>query len=337
LCNLKQALHAKIFGLQGLFLRGNDMKKYILLGTLIVFLSIGSNLFADPPVCPPFEGFYIETVTDVTVFGDLSETENFEWRWNNDWCQDATNDAMDGLDPDESVARITYSEEFDSFNRLGGSVDSENYSRGDPISEEPTTFTKTFVADSHVLNGDNNVTVEKDIGYQSDGGAGSQAALKEVVSVEIVSAGGALQGATPLFAGVLALCPWATSLDTDWSATNMGVAMGGRFHVPSQLANGDPGYITFASDTGANATEDITVHYDVTADGKGVIETEMIARLWEGSAPATADTPVPALNSVATYEEYIKANGVFAFHKSMSYRPEFQAPSITPVDLTILE
>jgi len=312
------------------------MKKYILLGTLIVFLSIGSNLFADPPVCPPFEGFYIETVTDVTVYGDLSESEDFEWKWNNDACMNATNDIGDNaLDAQESVGRITYSEEFDSFNGLGGSVDSENYSRGDPISEEPTTFTKTFVADSHVLNGDNNVTVEKDIGYQSDGLAGSHADLTEVVSVEVVSAGGALQGATPLFAGVLALCPWATGLDTDWSATNMGVAMGGRFHIPSQLANGDPGYITFASNTGANATEDITVHYDVTADGKGVIETEMIARLWEGSSSGT--TAATPLNSRATYEEYIKADGVFAFHKSMSYRPEFQAPSITPVDLTILE
>jgi len=77
------------------------------------------------------------------------------------------------------------------------------------------------------------------------------------------------------------------------------------------------------------------VHYDVTADGKGVIETEMIARLWEGSSSGT--TVATPLNSRATYEEYIKADGVFAFHKSMSYRPEFQAPSITPVDLTILE
>ena len=314
------------------------MKKYILLGTLIVFLSIGSNLFADPPVCPPFEGFYIETVTDVTVYGDLAEDEDFEWRWNNDACQGATNDAFNGLAMDESVARITYSEEFDSYNGLVGGVDSENYSRGDPISEEPTTLTKTFIADSHVLNGDNNVTVEKDIGYQSDGGAGSLADLTEKASVEVVSAGGDLTQHTALFQGVLALCPWGINQDTTWRATNMGVAMGGRFHIPSQLANGDPGYITFASDTGANATEDIYMHYDVTADGKGVIETEMIARLWEGSAPATAGNGMlPALNSVATYEEYVKADGIFQFHKSMNFRPEFAAPSITPVDMTILE
>ena len=92
------------------------MKKYILIGTLIVLLSMGSDLLADPPVCPPFEGFFIETITDVTVYGDLAEDENFVWNWNNDSCQKATNgianaaDPLNGLQADESVARITYSE-----------------------------------------------------------------------------------------------------------------------------------------------------------------------------------------------------------------------------------
>jgi hypothetical protein len=314
------------------------MKKSILIGTLILLLFMGSNLLADPPVCPPFEGFFIETVTDVTVYGDLAEDENFEWRWNNDSCMGTTNDAFNGLQDNESVARITYSEEFDSFNGLGGVTavnEGKGYSlRGDPLSDEPTTYHKEFTANSHSGDTDN-VTVEKDIGYQSDGQAGSQADLKEVASVEVVSAGGALFPAVGLFQGVLALCPWAIDQATDWSATNMGVAMGGRFHVPSAMANGDPGYITFASNTGASATENIHMHYDVTADGKGVIETEMIARLWEGSTSGTTNsTP---LNSIATYEEYIKADGIFQFHKGMTYRPEFAAPSIAPVDLTILE
>ncbi|MEA3358076.1 MAG: hypothetical protein U9R17_01505 [Thermodesulfobacteriota bacterium] len=321
------------------------MNKYIFAGTLTMLLFIGSNLWADPPVCPPFEGFYIETITDVTVFGDLSESEDFEWTWDNDACQKATNGIANGQDPlnklsaNESVARITYSEEFDSYNGYGSSTaDSKNYSRGDPIPEEPTeptTLTKIFVADSHVLNSDNNVTVEKDIGYQSDGGAGSQADLTEKASVEVVSAGGTLDSGTALFKGVLALCPWATTSTTLWPATNMGVAMGSRFHVPSQLTNGDPGYITFASDTEANATEMVAMHYDVTADGKGIMETEMIVRLWEGSMEGTTNA-VP-LNSVAKYEEYLKADGIFQFHKSMNYRPEFKAPSATPVDLTVLE
>ena len=319
------------------------MKKHIFAGAFIVLLLIGSNLWADPPVCPPFEGFYIETITNVKVYGDLAESEDFEWKWNNDYCQETTNGIADNdLQANESVGRITYSEEFDSYNGhsgTGGGDDSKNYSRGDPIPEEPTeptTLTKTFVADSHVLNSDNNVTVEKDIGYQSDGGAGSHADLTEKASVEVVSAGGDLSKHTALFQGVLALCPWSIPTHkASWPATNMGLAMGSRFHVPSQLANGDPGYITFASDTEANATEMVAMHYDVTADGKGIMETEMIVRLWEGSMEGT--TNATPLNSVAKYEEYLKADGIFQFHKSMNYRPEFKAPSITPVDLQIME
>jgi hypothetical protein len=61
----------------------------------------------------------------------------------------------------------------------------------------------------------------------------------------------------------------------------------------------------------------------------------MIARLWEGSESGTnVDT---ALNSKATYEEYIKADGIFQFHKGMTYRAQFAPPSVTPVDMTILE
>jgi len=324
------------------FLRGNKMKKHIFAGAFIVLLLIGSNLWADPPVCPPFEGFYIETITNVKVYGDLAESEDFEWKWNNDYCQETTNGIADNdLQANESVGRITYSEEFDSYNGhsgTGGGDDSKNYSRGDPIPEEPTeptTLTKTFVADSHVLNSDNNVTVEKHIGYQSDGGAGSQADFKEIVSVEVVSAGGALTSATGLFKGVLALCPWATTSSTDWPATNEGIAMGSKFHIPSQLDNDAPGEITFASNTAAGVTKGASMVYDVTANGKGTIETEMIARLWEGSIQGTNATI--ALNSVATYSELAHANGIFEFHKSMTYRAEFAAPSVADVNTTILE
>jgi len=300
------------------------MKKVILVLAVAAVFAFTGSVMASPPVCPPFEGFYIETVTDVTVYGDLAEDEDFEWRWNNDACQGATNDAFNGLAMDESVARITYSEEFDSYNGLA---------HGDGV--VPTTLEKTFVASTHLLASDNNVDVEKDIGYQSDGGAGSQADLTEIASVEVVSAGGDLTKTVHLFKGVLALCPWAIDQDVSWPATNEGIAMGSRFHIPSQLANGDPGYITFASDTEANASETVDMHYDVTADGKGVMEAEMIARLWEGSTSGTtADTP---LNSVATYSEYVKADGIFQFHKGMTYRAEFAPPALTPIDMTILE
>ena len=306
------------------------MKKAILVLTVATVLAFTGSVMASPTVCPPFEGFYIETITDVTVYGDLSETTNFEWTWNNDACQGATNgianpaDPTNGLSDNESVARITYSEEFDSYNGLAHGV-----------GVVPTTLSKTFVAGTHLLNSNNNLDVELDIGYQSDGGAGSQADLTEKASVEVVSAGGGLAQGTALFAGVLALCPWATTSNPDWPATNEGIAMGSRFHIPSQLTNGDPGNITFASNTEANVTTGVSMHYDVTADGSGVMEAEMIARLWEGSSSGTGTTT--PLNSVATYSEFAKADGIFDFHKSMTYRATFAAPSITPVNLTILE
>ena len=304
------------------------MKKVILLMAVAAVFAFTGSVMASPPVCPPFEGFYIETITDVSVYGDLAEDESFEWQWNNDACQDLTNDAMNGdLAFNESVARITYSEEFDSYNGLA---------HGEGV--VPTTLTKTFAADTHLIDIDNNVDVEKDIGYASDGGAGSQADLTEKASLEIVSAGGDLYAEPGLFKGVLALCPWAIDQDIDWPATNEGIAMGSRFHVPSQMANGDPGYITFASDTEVNATDLVSIHYDVTADGKGTMEAEMIARLWEGSTAATAGNGmVPAINSKATYTEYVKADGIFQFHKGMTYRAQFGPPSVTPVDNQILE
>ena len=290
-----------------------------------IFAFTGSVVMASPPVCPPFEGFYIETTTDVKVYGDLAESEDFEWKWNNDDCQGTTNGIADN-DPqdEESVGRITYYEDFDSINGLA---------HGDGVVQ--TSLLKTFTADTHPSGSENNLTVEKHIGYQSDGGAGSQADLKEIASVEVVSTGGDLQGETKLFSNVLALCPWATTNTTDWPATNEGIAMGSRFHIPSDLANDDLGQITFASNTAANVTGGVNMHYDVTAGGNGMMEAEMIARLWEGSESGTnAGT---ALNSVATYSELAHANGIFEFHKSMTYRAEFAAPSVADVNTTILE
>ncbi|MEA3360546.1 MAG: hypothetical protein U9R17_14225, partial [Thermodesulfobacteriota bacterium] len=169
------------------------MKKVILIMAVAAVFAFTGSVMASPPVCPPFEGFYIETITDVTVYGDLEESEDFEWNWNNDSCQNTTNgiangaDANNGLQAEESVARITYMEEFDSYNGLA---------HGEGV--VPTTLAKTFTADTHLIDIDNNVKVEKDIGYISDGGAGSQADLTEKASVEVVSAGGDLEGGTGL-------------------------------------------------------------------------------------------------------------------------------------------
>jgi len=315
------------------------MKRYLRSVLIAVFVFTASQLWADPPVCPPFEGFLIQTETDVTVVGNMSEEESFEWRWNNANCSDDTTLTINdnALQDGESVARITYNEDFDSFNGLGGvSAGNEGkdyFLRGDPMSEDPTTYHKEFTANSHP-DGEYNVVVEKDIGYTSDGIAGHHADFKETVSDEVVSAGGMEQAVSSL-AGVLKLCPWTTSNTAKWPATNLGIAMGSAFSIPAALSNGDAGFIDFASDTAAGITKGVAMTYNVTATGNGLMKADMIARLWEGSSAGT--TNATPLNSVATYTEKTVADGLFDFHRGMAYKSKFALPEITPIGLEILQ
>ena len=315
------------------------MKRCTFAVTLVAFVLLYSYLWAAPPVCPPFEGFLIETSTSMTVYGNASEEENFDWHWNNDECTGATNGIDNGLQANESVARITYKENFDSFNAYGGSADLGKGLRGEPLPEEPpTTYYKEFSANSHP-DGTANLTVEKDIGYTSDGQAGHHADFEEITSVEVVSAGGVFEAGS-MFEGVLALCPWApTPTDELWPATNEGIAMGSAFAIPATLLNGDPGYIDFASDTDAGVTKGVALNYDVTATGKGVIQAEMIARIWEGSTIQSQKDPgATPLNSVSKYTEKAKADGIFgSFHRGMLYRAKFELPDITSIGLGILQ
>jgi len=253
----------------------------------------------------------------------MSEEESFDWTWNNDYCEDTSNGLghpqSNGLQDGESVGRISYTEDFDSFNGLAA---------------EQTTFNKEFTANSHP-DGSANLTVEKDIGYTSDAIAGHHASFKEIASEEVVSAGGQFTTGS-MFTGVLALCPWAPTTSTeDWPATNEGIAMGSKFSIPAVLSNEDAGYIDFASDTEVGVTKGVYMTYDVTATGKGLMQAEMIARLWEGSAPGT--TAATPLNSVVTYTEKTVADGIFDFHKGMLYRAKFDQPEITPIGLEILQ
>ena len=318
------------------------MKRYIFLVTLVAFVLFGSYLWAAPPVCPPFEGFYIETTTDMVVFGAASDTENFDWHWNNDDCRQAASAAGIGggaLAAGESEARITYSEEFDSSNAYGGAAVLVRGVRGAPLPDElpPTTFGKHFIADSHP-DGNANLDVEVDIGYTSDGVAGHHADFREVASEEVVSAGLVAPG--NLFAGVLSLCPWGINANQIWPATNEGIAMGSQFAIPAQLANANLGTIDFSSDTEVGVTKGVYMNYDVdAANGKGRIEAQMIARLYEGSAVQVQGTPnATPLNSVVTYSEQTLADGIFTtFHKNMNYRAKFAAPEPVSIGIDILQ
>jgi len=75
--------------------------------------------------------------------------------------------------------------------------------------------------------------------------------------------------------------------------------------------------------------------YDVTATGKGLMQAEMIARLWEGSTSGT--TAATPLNSMVTYTEKTSADGLFDFHRGMIYKSKFAPPGVTPIGLEILQ
>jgi len=305
------------------------MKKVILIMAVAAVFAFTGSVMASPPVCPPFEGFLIETSTSMVVFGNASEEETFDWKWNNDNCEGTTNGLENDLQAGESVGRISYSENFSSLNGLA-------HAEG----VAPTTFLKEFSANSHTdTDLASNVTVKKDIGYTSDAQAGHHAAFKEIASVEVVSAGGVFKTGS-MFTGVLALCPWAPTPSTkEWPATNEGIAMGSAFAIPATLLNGDPGYIDFASTTAADITNRVALSYDVNANGKGQIQAEMVVKLWEGSTIQSQKNPAATpLNSVVTYTEKAEANGIFTtFHKGMNYSAKFALPDVTPISFDILQ
>ena len=306
------------------------MKKFNFLITFVAVFAVCSFVWADPPVPPPFEGFLIHTDTDITCVGEVNESESFEWHWNNDGEAGTSLGIGAPLNPGESEARIVYNEEFRSQNTLvpGGG---QREIRAEPETP-PTVYDKEFTADSHADDGQN-LEVDKTIGFISNGDAGSFASLTEEVAVEVVSAGGAGIGGG--FAGILALCPWNITGAGGFPATNSGVAMGSQFFIPSVLIDGDPGAISFVSATDASAIDRIEIGYDVNATGRGQIEAEMIARLYEGSAAVTTVGDVPALNSEYVYSERGEANGIFSFHRTMLFQSVFAQPSPNPITMDL--
>jgi hypothetical protein len=306
------------------------MKKFILVTTLGALFAVYSFVWADPPVPAPFEGFLIHTDTDISCVGEVNEDEMFEWHWNNDGAVGATRGIGAPLSPGESEARIVYNEEFRSQNTLVPGGDGRDI-RAEPETP-PTEYDKEFTADSHADDG-LNLEVDKTIGYISNGDPGTFASLTEEAAIEVVSAGGAGVGGG--FAGILALCPWNVTVAGGFPATNTGVAMGSQFFIPNVLIDGDPGGISFVSATDVSVTDRNELGYEVTATGRGQIETEMIARLYEGSSAVTTVGEVPALNSEFVYTERAEANGIFSFHRTMLYQSVFQQPSPNPITMDL--
>jgi len=288
------------------------MKKVILVMAVAALFAFTGTVMASPPVPPPTEGFKITTDTNIVAVGQVTENENFTWHWGYDKTDNngINNDLLDG----ESNARIRYTEEFNSNNTLSAAT-------------VPTTFDKKFVAETHPTDMPN-LTVDKVVGYISDGAAGSVADFDDKVAIEVVSAGGDQTGA---FAGIFVLCPWVGPNVKLLPATNEGVAMGSSFDIPNLMANGAFGSISANIESNAEVTSQVTLGYDITATGAGRVNAAMLAKLYDGTTVQAATPNLTPLASVATYSEFAEANGLFApFHKKMDYAAYFTAPSPTP-------
>ena len=288
------------------------MKKVILVMAVAALFAFTGTVMASPPVPPPTEGFKITTDTNIVAVGQVTENENFTWHWG--WDAVDNNGINNALQDGESNARIRYTEEFNSNNTLSAAT-------------VPTTFDKKFVAETHPTDMPN-LTVDKVIGYTSDGASGSVADFDDKVAIEVVSAGGAQTGA---FAGIFVLCPWVGPNVTNLPATNEGVAMGSSFDIPNLMANGAFGSISANIESDAEVTSQVTLGYDITATGAGRVNAAMLAKLYDGVTAQAATPNLTPLASVATYSEFAEANGMFApFHKKMDYAAYFTAPSPTP-------
>jgi len=299
------------------------MKKVILVMVVAVFFAFTGVVMATPPTTPPVEGFKITTDTNIVAVGIVNESENFTWHWNNSASAAVSNSlgiAAGGtgspaaLGTNETEARIRYTEEFNSNNTLSAAT-------------VPTSFNKQFSADTHPTDMPN-VTVDKVIGYVSDGAAGSVADFDDKIAMEVVSDGGNQAAA---FAGVFVLCPWLSAPVGALPATNEGVAMGSSFIIPNLMANGQFGSISLNLDSDVELTSNVSMGYEIDATGAGLIKAEMLAKLYEGTMADSATAGAPPLQSFASYSEIAEANGIFSpFYKKMNYQSQFSAPSPIP-------
>ncbi len=312
------------------------MKKLQLVLAVTMVFTLAWTVWADPPVKPPIEGFKITTDTNILAVGIVKESENFTWHWNNSassavknsWGITPTANTAGTLGWNETEARIRYTEEFNSNNTLAGAGDFGRDLRVEADTDDTgrTTFKKSFVADSHTTDTPN-VTVDKTIGYNSDGAPGSVAYFKDKIAIEEVSAGGDQSGA---FAGVFVLCPWVSANVKDLPAVNAGVAMGSSFNIPNVMANGKKGSISANIESGAEMTSQIILGYEINATGVGKISAEMLAKLYDGTTEKNQEGDTP-LASFVEYSEYAEASGIFLpFYRKMDFGSYFSKPSPIP-------
>ena len=254
---------------------------------------------AAPPIPPPPEGFGISTYTDVVVEGDFVHTSSLNWTWMYDTDPNGGSTLAHGatrqaLAAGGRAAQILYSNEV---NAIDGFVQ----------------FNKTFEFGSE---SEPNLDVRKDFGYiASEGSMIASARDVERIGLSMVAYGdsGGL-GSMP------SLCPWAAG--TTIPATNEFIAMGSATSTRSWMIS--------HTDSDVTGTGPPSLNYSITAEGVGVVTTDMIARVMEGGGIFVPGEAVPNLISQSDYEDHTEARGVISeFRKELHYHstiPEWQMP-----------
>lgn len=212
------------------------MKKLYLFPIAVVFLFLGAQAMASPPVTPPPEGFIIKSETSIQADGDVTESERYNWTYfegvgnvgaetlfmqcqGDPQCLQEYYDFWVFLlelpwnpDPEDIVDRFIQKHGFQEGAEIA-------YQQDFGAIDGTTNFTKKFKAISHTSSTDpDNLTVDKDITYDNLGGTGF-ATHEEKVGLSVVSQGGEFDNVASAAAGLLTLCPWAGSGNGATTAT----------------------------------------------------------------------------------------------------------------------
>jgi len=298
------------------------MKRLLVLSIVVLFALLGTQAFASPPVAPPVEGFLITTQTDIVADGNVTEKENYSWKYFEGWGQGA-------FFPDGISACATCG--------VGGSL-VKGFTEGAEIAYQQnfsaidgvTTFTKDFWASSSANADGDNLTVDKIIIYDKNAGGSGMATHSEKLGLSVISVGSKGGTSDSPATGLLTLCPWATGDGTPGSTpgyppTNEGIAAGSSFNVTK---------INFTSTSKVSSTVNPALKYTVVADGEGAIAAGFVVELFEGPKGyvwemgstvingVTCYLPPacpPPLASRTSYSEHATADGVWAFKKAVAY------------------
>ena len=246
---------------------------------LTMVLSAGAAV-ASRPAEPTPQTSAIDTLTMITCIGQMSEEEHLDW--------DVSNKDLLVIPPlagEEVVGAIRYDEVV-------------------KVTAGLTEFVKDLGIDTRDVR---NLDVAKSIGYSAGSTIGTLA-MDEEVSMSIV--------ANSVATGGVILCPFASAAVETLPASCEEVSAGSSVVVTAVKLN---------TRTKVGITEaPVALSYAVDATGLGGVGTyadgrisaHMSAFVEDGS---TSDVANNTLGSRLSFSEVSTANGLFEFHKSMSY------------------